>query len=282
MKHLLYLPLSILFCLLTIRCSDETTTRNLSMLDAAEHLLPADADSASLLLAGIPDPDKLNNRDFTRWCMLCGRSTNYTHADTLLVYQWKRAQKWIDKHGSPEERAQVGLFLGRAYAEDGEWDLAMQTYAEALHYAKEQEVYNVAGYICTYMADLYNFKDMYNEIKGKYAEAASLFSKAGNLQSQVYAMKNLAVEYAFIDSFLYAKRLMKEADSIASTLHIQRGDYNIANAYANIYDLQKRYDLAEKYYKKAISLDTQHRTIDSIGLADIYVASGKIDLAKEL
>lgn len=282
MKRLLCLPLSILFCLLAVRCSDETATRRLAMLDAAGRLLPTDADSASRMLAGIPQPEELGNRDFARWCMLCGRSTNYTHADTLFVHQWKRAQKWIDKHGSPKERAEVGLFLGRAYAEDREWDLAMQTYTEALHCAKEHKVYNVAGYICTYMADLYSFKNMPDEIREKYAEAASLFTKAGNLKSQVYAMKNLATEYAFIDSFLYAKAIMKKADSIASTLHLQRVDYNIANAYANIYDLQKRYDLAEEYYKKAISLDAHHGMKDSIGLVDIYVASGRIDLAKEL
>ncbi|WP_289115063.1 hypothetical protein [uncultured Bacteroides sp.] len=174
MKQLLYLPLFLLFCLLAARCTDETATRRLAMLDAAERLLPTDADSAFLLLAGIPHPEELGNRDFARYCMLCGRSTNYTHADTLSVHQWKRAQKWIDKHGSPEERAQVGLFLGRAYAEDGEWDLAMQTYAEALHYAKEYKVFNVAGYICTYMADLYREYDAPEKIIMKYAEAVTI------------------------------------------------------------------------------------------------------------
>ena len=282
MKRLLCLPLSILFCLLAVRCSDETATRRLAMLNAAGRLLPTDADSASQMLAGIPQPEELGNRDFARWCMLCGRSTDYTHADTLHIHQWERAQKWIDKHGSPEERAEVGLFLGRAYAEDREWDLAMQTYTEALHCAKEYKVYNVAGYICTYMADLYSFKNIPDEIREKYAEASSLFAKAGNPKSQTYAMKNLAMEYAFVDSFSVAKKIMKRADSIASTLHIQRVNYNIANAYANIYDMQKCYDLAEKYYKKAISLNAQHSMEDSIGLAGIYIASGKIRQAKEL
>lgn len=282
MKQLLCLPLSILFCLLAVRCSDETATRRLAMLDAAGRLLPTDADSASRMLAGIPQPEELGNRDFARWCMLCGRSTNYTHADTLRIHQWERAQKWIDKHGSPEERAEVGLFLGRAYAEDGEWDLAMQTYAEALHCAKEHKVYNVAGYICTYMADLYNFKNMPDEIRAKYTEASFLFAKAGNPKSQTYAMKNLAMEFAFVDSFSHAKKIMKRADSIASTLHIQRVNYNIANAYANIYDMQKCYDLAEKYYKKAISLNAQHSMEDSMGLAGIYIASGKSRQAKKL
>lgn len=282
MKQLLFLPLFLLLSLLVARCSDEAAVRHRSTLDAAERLMTDNADSASLLLAAIPHPEEMSDRDFARWCMLCGHSTHYTHADTLLVHQWRRAQKWIDKHGSPEERAQVGLFLGRAYAEDEEWDLAMKTYAEALHYAKEHGAYNVAGYICTYMADLYNFKEMYNEIREKYTEAVSLFSKAGNLKSQVYAMKNLAMEVAYIDSFSYAKKIMAKADSIAVTLHNQRINYNIANAYANLYDLQKRYDLAEKYYKKAISLDARHGMKDSIGLASIYIASGKIKQAKEI
>ncbi|WP_289750276.1 hypothetical protein [uncultured Bacteroides sp.] len=282
MKQLLYLSLFLLFCLLAARCVDETATRRLAMLDAAERLLPTNADSASLLLAGIPHPEELSNRDFARYCMLCGRSTNYTHADTLSVYQWKRAQKWIDKHGSPEERAQVGLFLGRAYAEDGEWDLAMQTYAEALHYAKEYKVYNVAGYICTYMADLYREYDAPEKIIMKYAEATSFFKKAKNLKSQAYAMKNLATQYAFVDSFSHAKSIMKQVDSIAGLLNIQRLNYNIANAYANIYNLQKRYDLAEEYYKKAIMLNSHQEVRDSIGLAHVYMASGKYDSAKEL
>lgn len=280
--HLLHLLPVLLFCLLAARCTNEESKRSISMLDAAERLLPTDAGSASLLLAGIPQPEELGNRDFARWCMLCGRATNYTHADTLPVHQWKRAQEWINKHGSPEERAQVGMFLGRAYAEDGEWDLAMQTYAEALHDAKEHKAYNVAGYICTYMADLYNFKGISDEIRAKYAEAATLFSRVNNLKSQVYAMKNLAMELAYADSFAYAKKIMQEADSIASKLHVQRVNYNIANAYANIYDMQEHYDLAEKYYKKAISLDDCHSLKDSMGLAGIYIASGKIDQAKQL
>lgn len=282
MKQILYLPLVLILCLVAGRCSNEAVTQQQALLDAAERWLPVDADSACLLLASFPSPDALDDGDFARWCMLCGRSTNYTHADTLSIDQWKRAQRWIDKHGSPEERAQVGMFLGRAYAEDSEWDLAMQCYVEALHLAKEHGAYNVGGYICTYMADLYNFKSMPDEIRKKYSEAASLFSKACNLKSQVYAMKNLAVELAYVDSFSCAKNIMKKADSLASLLHIQRVDYNIANAYANIYDMQKCYDLAELYYKKAISLDTRYGMKDSMGLADIYIASGKAKQAKAI
>ena len=282
MKQILYLPLVLILCLVAGRCSNEAVTQQQALLDAAERWLPVDADSACLLLASFPSPDALDDGDFARWCMLCGRSTNYTHADTLSIDQWKRAQRWIDKHGSPEERAQVGMFLGRAYAEDSEWDLAMQCYVEALHLAKEHGAYNVGGYICTYMADLYREYDVPENIRQKYIEAVSLFSKAGNLRSQTYAMKNLAAQYAYADSFQCAIYIMNQVDSIADLLDNQRLNYHIANAYANIYDLQKQYDLAEKYYKRAITLDVYGGVNDSLGLADVYIALGNYEAAKRI
>ena len=228
------------------------------------------------------DGSKMNDRDFAHWCMEQGRATRYTHADTLSAEQWMRAKKWIDRHGTPEDRAQVTLFLGRAYAEDKEYDLAMQTYANALRFAQTHEQYNIAGYICTYMADLYRFEDLPNKIREKYTQAAALFTKAGNSLSQAYALKNLSVEYAFVDSFVIAKRLMQQVDSLARQLKVQRLDYNIANALANIYYLEQRYDSAIYYFKKGIELDTRHGMKDSVGLADSYLAAGQLAEAKAL
>lgn len=54
------------------------------------------------------------------------------------------------KHGTPEEQAQIALYLGRAYVEDGEYDNAMQIYADALQLAKEHQAYNVAGIFVLY------------------------------------------------------------------------------------------------------------------------------------
>ena len=228
------------------------------------------------------DGSKMNDRDFAHWCMEQGRATRYTHADTLSAEQWMRAKKWIDRHGTPEDRAQAALFLGRAYAEDKEYDLAMQTYANALRFAQTHEQYNIAGYICTYMADLYRFEDLPDKIREKYTQAAALFTKAGNSLSQAYALKNLSVEYAFVDSFVIAKRLMQQVDSLARQLKVQRLDYNIANALANIYYLEQRYDSAIYYFKKGIELDTRHGMKDSVGLADSYLAAGQLAKAKAL
>lgn len=226
--------------------------------------------------------NKMSDRDFARWCMEQGRATRYTHADTLSAEQWIRAKKWIDRHGTPEDRAQAALFLGRAYAEDKEHDLAMQTYTNALRYARTHEQYNIAGYICTYMADLYRFEDLPEKIREKYAQAAALFAQADNSLSRAYALKNLATEYAFTDSFNIAKCLMRQVDSLARQLKVQRLDYNIANGLANIYYLEQRYDSAIYYFKKGIELDARKGMKDSVGLADSYLAAGQLAEAKSL
>ena len=90
------------------------------------------ADSASVLLNNINAPDELTDKDFAHWCMLCGKVTDEAATGLLPIYQWQRAQQWFMKHGTPEEQAQIALYLGRAYVEDGEYDNAMQIYADAL------------------------------------------------------------------------------------------------------------------------------------------------------
>ena len=54
--------------------------------------------------------------------MLCGKVTDEAATGLLPIYQWQRAQQWFTEHGTAEEQAQIDLYLGRAYVEDGEYD----------------------------------------------------------------------------------------------------------------------------------------------------------------
>lgn len=95
------------------------------LLDAAERYLPQQPDSARLLLDSVAKAEHLPDAVFVRWCMLSGQVTDITHEGLLPVYRWERARWWLLKHGTVEQQAQVSLYLGRAYAEDGEYDHAM-------------------------------------------------------------------------------------------------------------------------------------------------------------
>lgn len=278
MKALLYAIL--LFLLIIPGCKKENHI--LPLLQTAEQFLPTYADSASILLDSISDPDGLDDEDFARWCMVSGKVTDETATGLLPLYQWKRAQEWFMQRGTAEERAQVALYLGRAYVEDGEYDKAMQVYADALELAKEHQAYNVAGYICTYMADLYGFRNITSECLKKRKEAGEFFKEAGNYKSYAYALKELACEWTLIDSFSYAMPLLHKADSISQLMHNKDLTAAIANAQGISYEMQQKYDSAEIYYLKAIATGSAESYKDSVALSQAYIKDNQLAKAYEI
>lgn len=278
MKALLYAML--LFLLIIPGCKKENHI--LPLLQTAEQFLPTYADSASILLDSISDPDGLDDEDFARWCMVSGKVTDETATGLLPLYQWKRAQEWFMKHGTAEERAQVALYLGRAYVEDGEYDKAMQVYADALELAKEHQAYNVAGYICAYMADLYGFRNITSECLKKRKEAGEFFKEAGNYKSYAYALKELACEWTLIDSFSYAMPLLHKADSISQLIPNKDLAAAIANAQGISYEMQQKYDSAEIYYLKAIATGSAESYKDSVALSQAYIKDNQLAKAYEI
>lgn len=278
MKALLYTLL--LFLLIIPGCKKENHI--LPLLQTAEQLLPTYADSASILLDSISDPDGLGDEDFARWCVVSGKVTDETATGLLPLYQWKRAQEWFMQHGTAEERAQVALYLGRAYVEDGEYDKAMQVYADALELAKEHQAYNVAGYICAYMADLYGFRNITSECLKKKEEACEFFKEAGNYKSYAYALKSLACHRAIIDSFFYAIPLLQRADSISQLLSNKNLAAAIANAYGLVYETQGKYKDAEKYHLKAIETGSEESYKDSVALLYIYIKDNQLAKAHKI
>ena len=277
MKALLLTGL--LFILILPGCRKETSI--LPLLQSVEELIPMYADSASVLLDSIQAPDELTDKDFAHWCMLCGKVTDEAATGLLPIYQWQRAQQWFTEHGTAEEQAQIDLYLGRAYVEDGEYDKAMQIYADALQLAKEHQAYNVAGYICAYMADLYGFRDITSERLEKRKEASNFFKKARNYKSYAYALKDLACECTLTDSFNYTIPLLQKADSISQLLHNKDLTADVANAFGVIYEAQEKYKNAERYFLKAIETGSKESYKDSISLLHIYIKDNQLAKAHE-
>ena len=278
MKALLLTGL--LFILILSGCRKESAT--LPLLQSVEGLIPMYADSASALLDSIKAPDELGNKNFAHWCMLRGKATDETATGLLPIYQWQRAQKWFMKHGTAEEQAQIALYLGRAYVEDGEYDKAMKIYAEALQLAKEHQAYNVAGYICAYMADLYGFRDIISERLEKREEACEFFKKAENYKSYAYALKDLACECTLTDSFNCTIPLLQKADSISQLIPNKDLIAAVANAFGLVYKMQGKYKDAEKHHLKAIETGSEESYKDSVALLHIYIKDNQLAKAHEI
>ena len=110
MRHLLILIL-LLSTLSFIGCKDESEATYL--IDRAESLLKSDPDSSLILLDSIAVPDNLSDKLLARWCMLSGKVADTLYTDLPYVQQLRRAQAYYESHGTGQEQARIGLYLGR-------------------------------------------------------------------------------------------------------------------------------------------------------------------------
>ena len=249
-------------------------------MDRAETLLPVYPDSAYVILEGVELPDKLNERQFARWCMLYCRAADKLFKDMLYAEQLDRALGWYKSHGTAEEQAWIGLYLGRSFVEDKLFIPATKAYSEALDLAKKKHLYNVAGYICSYMADLYTYTGQGSEERRKYEEAADYFKKAGNIRSYAFALRDISITWVFEDSLSLALELMLKADSIVTGMNDSVGIASIANGLGNIYEHLDQIDKAKSYFFRSLAYDTTEQAPTYMALSHMFLNSNLLDSAR--
>ena len=277
MRHLLIL-ISLLSTLSFIGCRDESDA--IYLIDRAESLLKSDPDSSHILLDSIAVPDNLSDKLLARWCMLSGKVADTLYTDLPYVQQLLRAQAYYKSHGTKQEQAKIGLYLGRSYVEDKENEKAMKVYLQALDIALRSEDYNQAGYICSYMGDLYDFEGNYLLGKDKYKEAESYFRKAGNMRSSAFALRDVGRMYAFSDSLDIALIFLLKADTIIVEVGDSSDIGTIYNGIGNIYNMLVNKELAKLYLWKNVNMSVFDDAPSYRTLAGIYIEEGDFKNAR--
>ena len=277
MRHLLIL-ISLLSTLSFIGCRDESDA--IYLIDRAESLLKSDPDSSHILLDSIAVPDNLSDKLLARWCMLSGKVADTLYTDLPYVQQLLRAQAYYKSHGTKQEQAKIGLYLGRSYVEDKENEKAMKVYLQALDIALRSEDYNQAGYICSYMGDLYDFEGNYLLGKDKYKEAESYFRKAGNMRSSAFALRDVGRMYAFSDSLDIALIFLLKADTIIVEVGDSSDIGTIYKGIGNIYNMLGNKELAKLYLWKNVNMSDFDDAPSYRTLAGIYIEEGDFKNAR--
>lgn len=277
MRHLLIL-ISLLSTLSFIGCRDESDA--IYLIDRAKSLLKSDPDSSHILLDSIAVPDNLSDKLLARWCMLSGKVADTLYTDLPYVQQLLRAQAYYKSHGTKQEQAKIGLYLGRSYVEDKENEKAMKVYLQALDIALRSEDYNQAGYICSYMGDLYDFEGNYLLGKDKYKEAESYFRKAGNMRSSAFALRDVGRMYAFSDSLDIALIFLLKADTIIVEVGDSSDIGTIYNGIGNIYNMLGNKELAKLYLWKNVNMSDFDDAPSYRTLAGIYIEEGDFKNAR--
>lgn len=277
MKKLTYILFTLTFLL--SGCSKQQTDSD-KLLNEIEKIIEVNPDSASNMLSNIPSPEKLDDETFARWCMLSGKVTDEIFNDILPTYQFERAYDWYSSYGTPDEQAQILIYLGRAYFAEGDYDKAMSIYTNALEITEKNHLNNLTGYTYNYIGDLYREKFMFTEAIKKYETAAEYFKKENNTDSYACALKNIGREYACIDSLSRALEILTIADSVATNTKDIEVTASINNALGNIYVMREEYDKAEKYFLKAMA--GRETMPDYMALVDLYITTDSINKAKNL
>lgn len=276
MKNMIYLVL--LLTVFFTGCRNEIKEQQL--IDHAETLLEINPDSTYLLLDSITMADNLSDKLLARWCMLYGKAADKVVKDMPYVSQLLRARSWYEKHGTPYEQAQIGLFLGRSYVEDREYMKAMDAYTQALDVAERAKEYNVAGYICSYMGDLYELKGFFQETFDKYNQSADYFQKADNKRSYALALKFMAQTLTFEDSCSLALDYLLKADSIVTSIQDSSAMASIFNGLGNVYEMLGDTEKAEMYLLKSLKVDSLEMGPSCLALSELYMNMGDLDKAR--
>jgi tetratricopeptide (TPR) repeat protein len=266
-------------CVLFFSCQQDKEANQL--LDRIECLVETLPDSAYTLLNELENPDLWNDQPFARYCMLYSRTADKLYKDMLYTEQLNRALSWYQIHGTAEEQAWMGLYRGRSYAEDKLFIPAVNCYSDALELAKEKELYNVAGYICSYMKDLYIYTNQITEERRKCEEAAIYFLKSGNMRSYALALRDIAKTLVFQDSLDLALDTMLKADSIIGGTDDSVGISSVKNGLGNIYRKKGSYEKAQHCYLESLIYDD---TIDVyptyLALSNLFYQIDELDSAR--
>ena len=244
------------------------------------HQLETNPDSALQLFNRINE-DSLSEAAFAQRCMLAGKITDKLYQAIIPTHHYERAHHWFSVHGTPQEQSLILLYLGRSYAEDGEYNNAMATYTEGLNIADKHSLFDISGLINSYMGDLYESKGMIELAIDKYKTAANLFLKESNKKSYACALRDCGRSYARIDSIEKAINILLQADSIGNEIDNPNVKASIANTIAGTYLLSSDYNEAKSFYNKALSF-SKNKIPNYIGLIEVYLATDSIGKAKAL
>lgn len=270
----------LIFILLLPGCRKYESKESI-LLDKAEKLINLHPDSTILFLDSIEYPEGLNDRLLAKWCLLYGTAVDKAkEGDLPSVYQLSRTLKYNEKHSDLSKSAKIGLYLGRAYVNDKEYEKAMKAYSNALDIAIKVKDYNVAGYISSYMGDLYEINGNFLFAVNKYEDSSKYFKLANNERSYIFGLVNTANEYLLCDSIDKSLSILYKAENEAIILNDREILSYIYNGLGITYCLIHKYKKSEYYYLKSIEKYYIDSTPNYVGLAEVYSALKDWDKAE--
>ena len=106
-------------------------------MDLADSLMMSKPDSALMVLEGIPASDVKGKERSARYALLKSMALDKNYIDTTTFDVLQPAIDYYVKHGSPDEQLRTYYYQGRIYQNQGNNDLAMQSFMWGKEFCQE-------------------------------------------------------------------------------------------------------------------------------------------------
>lgn len=273
-RLILWIPI-----ILMVSCSETNVEK---LLNEANNEIKINYTKAKDLLDQIENPYLLKTKEMALYTYLECRIADSLKTDLPLLSDIQVATNWYINGKDDLITTRMLLFLGRSLAYNEEEHSAMSHYLKALTLAKKNNYFNMAGYINSYIGDLYTENtDMFVAVT-KYGEAAEYFNLAENYKSSAYAYRDMGRSWSLVDSLSLAMESFRKAEKIAIKLNNDRVKSHILNGIGNVYSLMGEFDKAENILIEALKLDSIESIPTANALIDIYVMQQNYNKAKHL
>lgn len=257
-----------LFCLL-FSCKIGNETR-LTIKEAEGLILSENLDSAFVLLKNITNPDLLDDKTFASWCLTYAGICDRLNEDMPFVPQMIRANEYYKKNGTNLEKIKCLMYLGKAYEEEKDFDIAMQTYLHSVDLAKSERAYSLVGKIYNKIAWLYDFDDNYDEAQRYHLLSGEYSLKDNDSLNYIYSIRDIGWIYTLKGEYGEASESFLKAYRLALNMNDSLLLSSMTNRLGINYKEMGNYSLAEQYLFQSISYDEAGSVPTYLALADLY------------
>lgn len=188
-----------LFLLFALVCCNRQSAEIASSLHRAERAMHDRPDEALKTLEAI-DRSKIRSRSsLAEYALLYAQALDKNYVDATHDSLTRIAVEYYDDHGPDDRIATAHYYHGRVYANAGNTDLAIQSFAIAENAARKTKDYYLLGLINSSIGKLYYDQYELKEALKRDERAADYFRKANAQENEAIAIVSQGIIYGLMN-----------------------------------------------------------------------------------
>lgn len=186
--HTKNLVIVLISVIMLVAC--ERHTPAWKQMDIAESLMNTKPDSALTVLEGISPSDVRGKETSARYALLKSMALDKNCIDTTTFDVLQPAIDYYIEHGSPDEQLRTYYYQGRIYQNQGDNDLAMQSFMRGKEFCQEaSDTLTMANLMVAQATILYSTYKIDDYIK-KNLDAAKLYKAINRPDYEISCLAN--------------------------------------------------------------------------------------------